>query len=256
MLLFSLTLRRSHFALKQRRNKALKILRSTSVGFLAFLLVGPMHASGVTTWNQFGRSWKNSSPELFEVRRAEASSGQKKAQSPSEAASKPNDAEKTGDSYSIGIGDDLQISVWREPELSMPVQVRPDGMITLPLINDLPVVGLTTHQLQSLLTEKLKPFVNEPQVTVIVRSIHSRRVYLMGQVAKPGPYPLNDKKTVLQLITEAGGPGQFAKTGSIYIIRTVDGKQTRLKFNYKKALAGKADAGDVELLPGDMVVIP
>jgi polysaccharide export outer membrane protein len=236
----------------------LKILRSTGVGFLAFFLAGPMHASAGTMGNQFARGWKNSNVEPSEefVRGAEASSGQEKAQSPSETASKASDAEKTGDSYSIGIGDDLQISVWREPELSMPVQVRPDGMITLPLINDLPVVGLTTHQLQALLTEKLKPFVNEPQVTVIVRGIHSRRVYLMGQVAKPGPYPLNDKKTVLQLITEAGGPGQFAKTGSIYIIRTVDGKQTRLKFNYKKALAGKADAGDVELLPGDMVVIP
>lgn len=169
---------------------------------------------------------------------------------------KPEDADKAGESYSIGVGDDLQISVWHEPELSMPVQVRPDGMITLPLINDLSVVGLTTHQLQTLLTEKLKPFVNEPQVTVIVRNIKSRKVYLMGQVARPGPYPLNDRKTVLQLITEAGGPGQFAKSGSIYVLRTVDGKQIRLKFNYKKALAGKPDAGDVDLLPGDMVVVP
>jgi polysaccharide export outer membrane protein len=179
-----------------------------------------------------------------------------KEQTPPVTAAKPPEAEKTPDSYTIGIGDELQISVWRETELSGPVQVRPDGMITLPLINDIAVVGLSTHKLQALLTEKLKPYVNEPQVTVIVRSIHSRKVFLMGQVLRPGPYVLNEKKTVLELITEAGGPGQFAKTGSIYILRTVDGKQIRLKFNYKKALAGKPDSGDTELLPGDMVVVP
>jgi polysaccharide export outer membrane protein len=160
------------------------------------------------------------------------------------------------DLYTIGIEDELQISVWHEAELSMPVQVRPDGMITLPLVNDIPVVGLTTKQLQALLTEKLKPFVNEPQVTVIVRSIRSRKVYLVGQVAKPGPYPLNGRKTILQLLTEAGGLGQFAKGGSIYVVRTVNGQQTHLKFNYKKALQGKADSGDVELEPGDMIIVP
>jgi len=185
-----------------------------------------------------------------------AKSDASKSQSKPDGRAKPTEQALESDSYHIGIGDELQISVWHEPELSMPVQVRPDGMITLPLINDLPVVGLNTHQLQDVLNEKLKPFVNEPQVTVIVRSIHSRKVYLMGQVGKPGAYVLNDKKTVLELITDAGGPGPFAKTGSIYIIRTVNGQQTRLKFNYKKALAAKADAGDVELLPGDMVVVP
>jgi polysaccharide biosynthesis/export protein len=179
-----------------------------------------------------------------------------KPQAKPDSATKPAAPGSDSDSYRIGIGDELQISVWREAELSMPVTVRPDGMITLPLINDLAVVGLSTHELQNVLGEKLKPFVNEPQVTVIVRTIHSRKVYLMGKVGKPGPYVLNEKKTVLELITEAGGPGPFAKTGSIYIIRTVNGQQTRLKFNYKKALAAKADAGDVELLPGDMVVIP
>jgi polysaccharide export outer membrane protein len=181
---------------------------------------------------------------------------QGKAKSTPDASAIHSDSDFAPDSYRIGVEDELQISVWREPELSMPVQVRPDGMITLPLINDLSVVGLTTHELQATLSEKLKPFVNEPQVTVIVRNIRSRKVYLMGQVGKPGPYPLNGKKTVLQLITEAGGPTQFARTGSIYIIRTINGQQTRLSFNYKKALSGKPDAGDIALLPGDMVVIP
>jgi polysaccharide export outer membrane protein len=173
-----------------------------------------------------------------------------------ETAPRPVDASADLDSYKIGIEDELQVSVWREPELSMPVQVRPDGMITLPLVDDLAVVGMTTKELQSILTTKLKPFVNEPQVTVIVRNIRSRKVHLVGQVAKPGPYPLNGRKTVLQLITEAGGLGQFAKGGSIYVMRTVNNRPTRLGFNYKKALSGKADAGDIELMPGDMVVVP
>lgn len=157
--------------------------------------------------------------------------------------------------YRIGVEDELQISVWREPEISMPVQVRPDGMITLPLINDVNVVGLTTKELQNTLTEKLGPFVNEPQVTVIVRNIKSRKVFLVGQVTHPGPYPLNGKKTILQLISEAG-LGQFARSGSIYVVRTVNGQQTRLKFNYKKAIQGKGDGGDFDLIPGDMVVVP
>jgi len=159
--------------------------------------------------------------------------------------------------YRIGIEDDLQISVWHEAELSMPVEVRPDGMITLPLINDVPVVGLTTKELQAVLTEKLSAFVNEPQVTVIVKGIKSRKVFLVGQVAKPGTYMLVGKKTVLQAILEAGGLGPFAKSGSIVVIRNVNGQQTRLKFNYKKAVSGRGGEGeDIELIPGDMVVVP
>jgi polysaccharide biosynthesis/export protein len=238
----------------------LRIQRSQAVGVLAVLLAGVGIGPAIRAADP-AASDKVTSIEAFPGNAVSdlKSGGEQekgKPQSTTVPSSKPADAEKSPDSYSIGIGDELQISVWREPELSMPVQVRPDGMITLPLINDLSVVGLTTHQLQELLTEKFKPFVNEPQVTVIVRSIHSRKVYLLGQVLKPGPYALNEKKTVLELITEAGGPSQFAKTGSIYIMRTVDGKQIRLKFNYKKALAGKPDSGDTELLPGDKVVVP
>ena len=158
--------------------------------------------------------------------------------------------------YKIGVEDELQISVWHEPELSMPVQVRPDGMITLPLVNDVSAVGLTTKELQTALTEKLGAFVNEPQVTVIVKTIKSRKVFVVGQVAKPGTYVLVGKKTALQAILEAGGLGPFAKSGSIVIVRTVSGQQTRLKFNYKKAVSGKAGSEDIELEPGDMIVVP
>lgn len=172
---------------------------------------------------------------------------------PEASASQPADDPSI---YRIGVEDELQISVWHEAELSMPVQVRPDGMITLPLINDVYVTGMTTKELQAKLTEKLNPYVNEPQVTVIVKGIKSRKVFLVGQVAKPGPYMLVGKKTALQLILEAGGLGPFAKSGSIVIVRNVNGQQTRLKFNYKKAVSGKGEGEDPELIPGDMIVVP
>jgi polysaccharide biosynthesis/export protein len=146
------------------------------------------------------------------------------------------------------------ISVWREPELSTQVVVRPDGKITLPLINDVEVVGLRPDELQNILTEKFKPFVNTPQVTVIVRGIRSRKVNLIGNVARQGSFDLNDNKTVLDLIAQAGGLGTFAKTGSIYILRKAGGKQVRIGFDYKKAISGKGP--NPELQPGDLVVVP
>lgn len=171
-------------------------------------------------------------------------------------SSKPSDTPVvTSAGYHLGVEDELQISVWREPELSSSVVVRPDGVITLPLINDLHVVGLTTKELQDTLTEKFKGFVNEPQVTVTVKQIRSRKVYLVGEVPRPGAFPLNGTKTVLQLIAEAGGLSQFAKSGSIYVLRQQEGRAVRLPFSYKKALRSGSDH-DVTLLPGDMVVVP
>jgi len=156
--------------------------------------------------------------------------------------------------YRIGVADELQISVWKEPELSQLVVVRPDGNITLPLVNDVSVVGLRTNELQDVLTDKLKAFVNEPQVTVIVKGIHSRKVYLVGRVLKPGTFPLNDTTTVLQVLADAGGLSPFAKGGSIYVLRNQGGKQIKIPFNYKKAVSGKGD--DPNLMPGDMVIVP
>ncbi len=156
--------------------------------------------------------------------------------------------------YVIGVEDELQIAVWREPELSTAVVVRPDGMITLPLINEVKAVGLKTDELQNVLTEKLKNLVNEPQVTVIVRAIHSRKVYLVGQVGHQGTYPLNGDMTALELLAAAGGVGPFGKADSIYILREQNGKKIRIPFHYKKALAGKSE--NVTLQPGDLVVVP
>ena len=156
--------------------------------------------------------------------------------------------------YRIGVEDELMISVWREPELSTPVVVRPDGKITLPLLNDIEVVGMKTEELQNVLIEKLKPFVNTPQVTIIVKGIRSRKVNLIGQVAHQGSFDLNDTKTVLDLIAQAGGLGPFAKAGSIYILRQMGNKQVRIGFNYKKAISGKGP--NPVLQPGDLIVVP
>lgn len=158
--------------------------------------------------------------------------------------------------YRIGVEDELGISVWHEPDISTNAVVRPDGMITLPLLNDLKITGMTTKELQDMLTEKLKEFLKEPQVTVIVRQIRSRKVYLIGEVVRPGTYQLNNPKTVLQLLAEAGGPGTYAKVGSIYVIRQQNGTQTRLPFHYKKAMSGSKASDDIVLQPGDMVVVP
>jgi polysaccharide biosynthesis/export protein len=167
----------------------------------------------------------------------------------------PDNPQVDPDAYRIGLSDQLMISVWKEPELSMTVEVRPDGMITLPLVNDVHVVGLKPIELQQILTDKLKPFLTEPQVTVIVQGIHSRKVYLVGNVSKQGAYPLTGGETVLQMLAASGGLGVFAKADSIYILRTENNKQVRIPFQYKKALKGKTK-DDVVLEPGDVIVVP
>ena len=186
------------------------------------------------------------------------------SQSPSEQRKEPDPAKDDaatarptpppGDLYRIGVGDQLQIAVWHEHDLSLSVAVRPDGVITMPLLNDIYVVGQTPKELAALITEKLKSYVNEPQVTVSVVSIQSRKVYVVGQVVRQGAFPLNDKKTALELITEAGGLGPFAKANSIYVLRVVNGKEVRIPFHYKKVIAGRSQ--DVELQPGDRLIVP
>ena len=182
-----------------------------------------------------------------------------KSKAETSGVQKPNVADASApvdpDTYHIGLDDQLMISVWREPELSLSVVVRPDGMITLPLLSDLHVVGLKPTELQQMLMEKLKPFVTEPQVTVIVQGIHSRKVFLVGNVGKQGAYNLEGGETVLQLLAACGGVGTFAKADSIYVLRTENKKQIRIPFQYKKAIKGRAK-DDVILQPGDIVVVP
>lgn len=184
---------------------------------------------------------------------------QSKAKTPAAGEAKPAASENASsvdpDAYRIGLSDQLMISVWKEPELSMTVVVRPDGMITLPLVNDVHVVGLKPTELQLTLTDKLKPFITEPQVTVIVQGIRSRKVYLVGNVSKQGAVALDGGETILEVLAAAGGLGPFAKADSIYILRTENNKQVRIPFQYKKALKGKIKE-DILLQPGDVIVVP
>jgi len=136
------------------------------------------------------------------------------------------------------------------------VVVRTDGNISLPFINDVKVSGMTPLQIQNAIAEKLKGFLNNPQVTVTVSEIRSKRAFITGEVARPGTYSLNAQTTVLQLIAQAGGFTPFAKKDSIVVLRTQDGKQSRLKFKYKEVVQGKNSEQNVALHPGDTVVVP
>lgn len=176
------------------------------------------------------------------------------ASAPADASVSDSSRPAVPSDYRVGAQDELVVSVWHEPELSEDVVVRPDGKITLPLLNDVKVTGLTTSELQALLTEKLKSVVNDPQVTIIIKAVNSRKVFLVGNVLKQGAYPLMSRTTVLELIAQAGGLGPFAKSGSIYILRKGGDRETRIPFNYKKALSGKGV--DPVLEPNDMVVVP
>jgi len=173
------------------------------------------------------------------------------------AVIKPSSANGVSEEeYKIGPQDVLRIDVWKEAELTRTVPVRPDGKISLPLLNDVQAAGLTPSQLASVLTEGLKKFINAPQVTVTVSEINSRRVYVTGEVAHAGAFPLLPNMTVLQALSSSGGFSQFAKTKNIYVLRNEDGKQVKHPFNYKEVLAGRSQEQNIALLPGDVIVVP
>jgi polysaccharide export outer membrane protein len=178
------------------------------------------------------------------------------ASDPTKTPVKPKtDAAPVPLGYIIGEQDVLDINVWREKEITTTVVVRPDGKITLPLVNEIYVVGMTPMQLQQTLTEKLQAFLTVPQVTVIVREISSRKVYLIGQVGHGGPFHINSTTTVFQIIAEAGGLRDFAKRKKIYVLRNENGKETKLPFNYNAVLKGDSTK-DFVLHPGDTIVVP
>jgi polysaccharide export outer membrane protein len=158
--------------------------------------------------------------------------------------------------YQVGESDMLQISVWKEPELSKSVVVRPDGMISLPLIGEVKVIGMTSAQIQEVVTSKLKAYLLNPRVTVEITEIKSRRVFITGEIVRPGLYPLAGPTTVLQLIAQAGGFTPFAKRKSIVILRQENGRQLKYPFNYPDVLRGRAPDQNIALAPGDTVVVP
>jgi polysaccharide export outer membrane protein len=178
-----------------------------------------------------------------------------KSDKPQAASSAQTQAPATTDaSYKIGPQDILRIDVWKETEISRTVPVRPDGKISLPLLNDVQAAGLTAMELANSISEGLKKFINSPQVTVSVSEINSRRVYVTGEVTRPGAFPLLPNMTALQGLTSAGGFTQFANTKKIYVLRNENGKQVKHPFNYKAVLNGQAE--DIPLMPGDTIVVP
>jgi polysaccharide export outer membrane protein len=158
--------------------------------------------------------------------------------------------------YVIGPEDVLAIAFWREKDLSVEAAVRPDGMITVPLLNDLHAAGLTPDQLREQIETAAAKFVADPSVTVVVKAINSRKVFITGMVGKPGPYPLTAPTTVMQLIALAGGVQEYADSKKILIMRTENGVQVAKRFNYNDVAKGKNLSQNITLLPGDTVVIP
>jgi polysaccharide biosynthesis/export protein len=158
--------------------------------------------------------------------------------------------------YVIGAQDVLDVSVWKEPDFTRTIPVRLDGKISLPLLNDVQAAGLTPSQLAAEVTWSLMKFVTSPQVTVIVTQINSKRIYLLGEVARAGAYTMLPNMTVLQALSNAGGFSQYANLKKIYVLREENGKQQKLPFNYKDVISGKRPEQNIELKPGDTIVVP
>ena len=162
----------------------------------------------------------------------------------------------TDPAYVIGPEDVLDISVWKEPDVSRVVPVRPDGRISLPLINDVQAAGLSPQQLAGTVTERLRKYLNEPQVTVIVTAINSQRVFVVGEVLRAGAFPMLPGMTVLQALSSAGGFTAFADVKKIHVVRLHDGKHVELPFNYREVLKGDNPGQNIKLEPGDTIVVP
>jgi len=175
-------------------------------------------------------------------------------------AKKPGESAKAAvpldSEYKIGPQDLIRIDVWKEPDISRTIPVRPDGKISLPLLSDVQAAGLTAMQLAASLRDSLSKYLTNPQVTVTVTEINSRRVYLTGEVNHGGALPLLPNMTVLQALSSGGGFTQFAKTKDIYVLRTEDGKQVKHPFNYKEVVKGKLSEQNISLQPGDVIVVP
>lgn len=173
-------------------------------------------------------------------------------------ANKPEASAQAPDApsdYLIGADDQLRISVWKEPDLSETLPVRPDGKISMPLLNDVQAAGLSPLQLKDSITEKLKKYIADPRVTVVVTAMNSRRIFVSGEVVHSGPMTLLPHMTMLQALSAAGFT-QFANVKAIYLLRTENGKQEKIPFNYKDVIKGNHPEQNIMLKPGDTVVVP
>ncbi|HYU47529.1 MAG TPA: polysaccharide biosynthesis/export family protein [Terriglobales bacterium] len=160
-----------------------------------------------------------------------------------------------GPEYVIGPEDVLHIAVWKEAELTATLPVRPDGKISLPLLNDVQAAGLTAIQLGGSVTDKLKKYIADPRVTVVVTQINSKRIYMVGEVAHTGPMAMLPNMTALQALSSAGLT-QFANTKRIYVLRMENGRQQKMPVNYRKLVKGEQMEQNYVLQPGDTIVVP
>jgi polysaccharide export outer membrane protein len=172
-------------------------------------------------------------------------------------ASAPANAEQSAAtaSYIIGADDSIQVTVWKEPTLSATLPVRPDGKITLPLINDIQAAGLTPMQLSASIAARLAVFVTNPVVDVSVLAVNSKRVFVIGEIMHVGPIAITPGMTILQAIASAGGLTPYANRKHMYILRGDPGKQTKIPFDYNRALK-KGDMQGIILVPDDTIVVP
>ena len=157
--------------------------------------------------------------------------------------------------YTIGADDTLHITVWKEPDMSVSLPVRPDGKISMPLLDDVQAAGMTPMALATSIKEKLKKYIADPRVTVVVTAMNSQRIYVLGEVLHTGPMSLLPGMTVLQALSSAGFT-QFANLKAIYMLRTHDGQQIKTPFNYKDAIKGRGTQQNFVLKPGDTIVVP
>jgi polysaccharide export outer membrane protein len=214
----------------------------------------------------FGAEHGWGSPAMGPARRVGSSAATTQAQT--QPPAKPTTPAKTAQppqmppsaqlpsGYVIGPDDVLAVIFWRDKDMSTEAVVRPDGKITLPLINEVQAAGLTPEQLRDNLQQAATKYLEDPNVSVVVKTINSRKVFITGQVAKPGAYSLTGPTTVMQLIALAGGLNEFADSKNILIMRTENGKPVAYPFNYKDVLKRKNLRQNIELKPGDTVVVP
>lgn len=172
----------------------------------------------------------------------------------------PSDAEKkrgVPDDYHIGAGDVLNINVWKEPDASVPsVVVRPDGRIAMPLLKEVEVNGLTPREVEQVITERINKFINGADVTVVVTAINSKKIYMIGAIKREGTLPYTYRMTIMQALSEAGGLTEYAKKKKIYVLRSENGKEYRLPFDYDAVLKGERMELNIPLLAGDTIVVP
>ena len=184
-----------------------------------------------------------------------AAQTQKPATSDPVKPASPASSVKLPSDYVIGVEDVLSVVFWRDKEMSAEVVVRPDGKISLPMLNDVVAAGLTPERLADVVSKAATKFVRDPGATVIVREIRSRKVYIIGEVGKTGTLQLASEMTVLQAIGEAGGFVEGADKGDVIIVRNEGGKERRFRFNYNDVIKGKNPEQNIRLMPGDTIIV-